>query len=124
MKWGRALIIGVVIWLIIYSLKSLMSDWSLTGIFSMHFFLAWINGLLAYLFTRLVKPQKVRLAMTYGLSWVIVGLLCDWLFIYHKNADIFSSRFLWFGYLLMLILPIFNTDKSYKRPDVSSMLVG
>lgn len=78
--------------------------------------IAIIAGIVAFILAGMVKPAKIALALAYGLIWVVIGLALDAAVTMRFNAEIFSSWSLWLGYLLVLVVPVFQVEKSSETP--------
>ncbi len=78
--------------------------------------IAIIAGVVAFILAGMVKPAKIVLALAYGLIWVVIGLVLDAVVTMRFNAEIFSSWSLWFGYLLVLFVPVLRVEKGFEVP--------
>ncbi len=70
-----------------------------------------LSGLLSFVAAKYVRPKKVSEALAYGLSWVVIGVILDLLVTRQFKADIFTSKALWVGYLLILLAPLLRVKK-------------
>lgn len=73
---------------------------------------ALIAGVISLIFAGILKPNKSLTALSYGLSWVIVGVILDYLVTKKFNAQIFSTWTLWLGYAFVLLAPLLKVKKS------------
>lgn len=73
---------------------------------------ALIGVVIVYIMAGRVKPTKASTALTYGLIWVICGVLLDAIVTMRFNPDIFRSWTLWLSYGLGLFTPLLQVKKS------------
>jgi len=79
------------------------------------FLVAIFSGVLAILFAHYLKVEKIKEALVFSLTWLIVGLLLDYFFSMKFNPQIFNSMYLWFGYGLMFISPMVHASLLKKK---------
>lgn len=59
-----------------------------------------------------IKPNTVKLALSYSFIWVAVGLILDLIVTMKFNAAIFSLWTLWLGYALVFLVPLLRVKKA------------
>jgi hypothetical protein len=109
-NWTKAIGFGALIWLIIFAIVSAVLDLYQDTIW-MKVLIALIAGFIAFLLAAKVKPTSIKLALSYGLIWVMVGVVLDALITMRFNLEIFKLWSLWLGYLLILIAPLFKVEE-------------
>lgn len=112
MNWKKGLLFGLLLWVLMFVIVSIFIAFKIYGSTVMHIVTAVIAGVISYLFAGKVKPNKMGAALTYGLVWVVVGLILDALITMRFNPTIFISKSLWLGYLLVLIAPLLQVKKT------------
>ena len=112
MNWKKGVIFGVLIWILMFVIVSIFTGFKIYGSTWMHIITAIIAGAISYVFAGKIKPNKAKLALSYGLAWVLIGVILDALITMRSNPAIFSSRSLWLGYILVLLAPLLQVKKS------------
>ncbi len=112
MNWKKGVIFGVLIWILMFVIVSIFVGFKIYGSTWMHIITAIIAGAISYVFAGKIKPNKAKLALSYGLAWVLIGVILDALITMRSNPAIFSSRSLWLGYILVLLAPLLQVKKS------------
>jgi len=110
MNWTKAVGFGVLIWLIMFAVVSVISDWY-QGNTWVKVVVILLAGVIAFFLAGYVKPDSVGLALGYGLVWVVVGLLLDYLITKRFNSEIFSLWSVWTSYALILLAPLLKVEK-------------
>lgn len=112
MDWKKALAFGVALWILMFAVVSVFLAFNLYGFSLAKLMVVLIAGAIVYVLAGYVKPASAGQALGYGLVWVIVGLILDYLITYRFNSQIFLMRTLWLGYLLVLIVPWLRVKKA------------
>ena len=106
----RVIGFGVLLWVIMFAVVSALLTWYNQFIW-VKVIVAIIAGVIAFILTGYIKPKNIARALALGLIWVIVGVILDALVTMRFNAEIFQSWSLWLGYFLVLVAPLFGTNK-------------
>lgn len=110
MNWTKAIGFGVLIWLIMFAVVSVISDWY-QGNTWVKIVVILLAGAIAFFLAGYVKPSSAGLAIGYGLVWVVVGLALDYLITKRFNSEIFSLWSVWTGYALILLAPLLKVEE-------------
>ncbi|MCL5094051.1 MAG: hypothetical protein M1355_02890 [Patescibacteria group bacterium] len=105
---------GAAIWAIMFVLISALVGFKLSDAAWVGYVTVVLSGVLAYVFAGMVDLKDLKSALTYGIGWVVVGLILDFVISARFAADIFSSWNLWAGYALVLLVPAVRTQIAQK----------
>ncbi|MBI5138914.1 MAG: hypothetical protein HZA95_03920 [Candidatus Vogelbacteria bacterium] len=100
----KAIGYGALLWLVMFAiisatLPSYNSYWWMTPVMSV------VGLMLAYVFSRYENPKSINAAFSYGATFVVVGLILDYLVSYQFVPGLFNDTIYWLSYLLILIAP-------------------
>lgn len=112
MNWKKAIGFGILIWVLMFVIVSIFIGFKIYDYTWMKVVTIIIGAAIVFFFAKKVKPNKVILALTYGLIWVVIGVILDALITMRFNEEIFASRALWVGYILTLLIPLLAIKKS------------
>lgn len=111
MNWKKGIGYGALLWLIMFALVSALLN--LYYLYTwMPIIIALVTGLISFILAKYIKPTNAKLALSYGLLWVIVGLVLDFFITKQFNPNIFSAWSLWLGYILVLLAPLLVVKKA------------
>jgi hypothetical protein len=119
MNWTKAIRFGILIWLIIFVLVSVVLDLYQNTIW-MKVVIAIVAGFVAFLLAAKAKPTSVKMALSYGLIWVGVVIILDAVITMRFNSGIFRLWALWLGYLLILIAPLFKIEEEKTKSSTNN----
>jgi len=111
MKFGKAILFGVMLWAVIFILVCAFVGFKAYDSRWIHILTAVIAGVLSLVFADIVKPRSVIMALGYGFTWVVIGVILDAIITIRFNPAIFMSRLLWAGYVLVLLAPLLRVKK-------------
>jgi len=112
MNWKKAIGYGLLFWVIMYVVVSIFIVFNIYNNAFMKLVSAIIAGIISFVLAGYVKPTKAGVALSYGLTWVIIGLILDAAITRQSNNQIFLSKGLWLGYLLVLLAPLLRIKKT------------
>lgn len=112
MNWKKAIGFGLLLWIIMFVVVSAFVAFNWYQFLWIQVVIAIIAGIIVWILADYVDIKNYSLALSYGLTWVIVGLILDALISYQFDNSIFTSWTLWLGYLLVLLVPLFRIKKS------------
>lgn len=98
-----AAIYGLVFWMIMFVIVSIMLAFQIYHYPAAKAAILAVSGLLAYLFTRRTEPEKMMGAAFIGAVFAAIGLLLDAIITSRFDPQVFSSIYLWIGYLFVLV---------------------
>lgn len=68
-----------------------------------------VSGVISLLISYyLAKPKKIKDALLCAGVWLVVGIILDYFVTMQFNGNIFSSNFIWAGYVNMAIAPLLS----------------
>jgi hypothetical protein len=111
MNWKKAIGFGALLWIIMFVIVSAFVGFKIYDFLWLQIATAIIGGVISFVLAGYVKPDKFSLALSYGLCWVVVGVILDAVITMRFNAEIFSTWTLWLSYFLMLIAPTLRLKK-------------
>lgn len=111
MNWKKALGFGALLWAIMFVLVSAFIGFRIYDLLWLQNVTIVIGGIIAFFLAGYLKPNSLGLALGYGFSWVIVGIILDAIISMRFAPDIFSSWTLWLSYFLVLIAPTVRLKK-------------
>jgi hypothetical protein len=112
MNWQKAGGYGLLLWLVMFAVVSTFVGFKIYDNVLMKVVTAVIAGAISWVLASYVKPTSINLAISYGFSWVVVGVILDAVVTRQFNGQIFLSKGLWLGYLLVLLAPLLRVKKS------------
>lgn len=114
--WKKTIGFGVIIWVLMFVIVSIFVAFNIYGNAVMKVIIAIIAGAVSYFLAMKLKPADIKMALTYGVLWVIAGVILDAVITMRFNAQIFQSKGLWLGYLLVLLAPLLAVKKGSGAP--------
>ena len=116
MNWKKALGFGVLVWIIMFVVISILVAYQIVpaGGEPMVASLAMmvLSLVLVYLFVRLyVAPKSAKEAIWYGVVFAVVGIILDFVISQRFAPGMFASVVYWLSYLLMIFVPILAVKK-------------
>lgn len=106
---------GIAIWVIMFVLVSVFVAFSFYENIWGKAFAVLISGVLGYFFGRWAHVPNWAVWFYVAVSWVIVGLILDYLITLRFEPAIFSFKSLWFGYLFLVLGSILGGKGRGKR---------
>ena len=104
-NWSRAIGYGALIWVVLFVFVWILISFSLFESVISKIIIVLVAGALSYFFTPDIKMLKPSRALSYGVSWVVVGVVLDLLISMRFMADLFSRWEYWLGYAFILFAP-------------------
>lgn len=114
--WKKTIGFGVIIWVLMFVIVSIFVAFNIYGNAVMKVVIACLAGAISYFLAMKLKPADIKMALTYSVLWVIVGVILDAVITMRFNALIFSSKGLWLSYLLVLLAPLLTVKKGSGAP--------
>lgn len=112
MDWKKAIGLGALLWVLMFVIVSAFIGFKIYEFVWMQIVTAIIGGIISFILAGRIKPSKVSLALGYGLTWVVVGLILDVIVTMRFSPAIFTAWSLWLGYALVLLAPLLQIKKS------------
>jgi len=112
MKWIKVIGFGIFLWILMFAIVSAFISFGIYKFIWIQGAIALIAGIISFVLAGKVKPDKATLAISYGLTWVVIGLILDATVTMKFNPEIFTSWSLWAGYILVLLAPVLRVKKS------------
>jgi len=114
MNWKKAIGFGILLWLIMFAFVSAFL--SFYDLLWMKIITAIVAGVISFVLAHYAKPANAGQALGYGLSWVVVGVIFDFLVTMRFNAVFYTDMFLWLGYFLAFLAPLLRIKKPTVPP--------
>ncbi len=111
MDWKKAIGFGVALWILMFVIVSVLLAFKLYISDEPSIIVAILAGIVAYFLAGYAKPSNRLQGFKFGLTWVAVGLILDWLITTKFAPEIFQDWTLWFGYALVLAAPVLQAGK-------------
>ena len=116
MNWKKSLGFGALIWAIMFVVISFLVAYKLVesggGSTVMSVVLIIVSLVLAYLFAKNVSPKNMTEAMSYGLTFAVVGIVLDFIISQRFAPGMFNSVYYWISYVLMVFVPMLAVKKT------------
>ena len=109
MNWRKAIGFGAALWVIMFALVSALIAFKLYP--SYPILAAVLGGVVSYVLAGYAKPASNNEALSFGATWVVVGVALDWLITTRFSPAIFGMWTLWLGYGLVLLVPLLRVKK-------------
>lgn len=94
---------GVAIWVLMFVVVSVFIAFNLYENFLGKTVTVLISGVLGYFFGRSARATNWTTWAYTVASWVIIGLILDYLITFRFEPGIFGFKSLWFGYLFLVL---------------------
>lgn len=104
-SWIKTLGLGALLWLIMFAVVSALVGLNIYANLWVQLLTAVLAGLVAFFMSPYLHSRSAGQALSYGLVWVVVGLLLDWLVTYRFDNTIFVQASLWLGNVLVVVAP-------------------
>lgn len=105
MNWKKAVGFGFLFWVIMFAIVSALVALKFYGNIWGKVVTVVIGFVVAYVLANYAKPRSIGTAFGFGISWVIIGLILDFLITTRFEPNLFRFRSLWVGYLVVLLAP-------------------
>jgi len=112
MNWKKAVGFGMLLWIFMFVVVSIFIAFKIYGFVWTEAATAIIAGIISFILAGYAKPKTYGAAAGYAASWLIVGLILDFLVTTRFNPNFFISWSLWLGYGLAFIAPFLQVRKS------------
>lgn len=103
MNWKKAIGLGLLMWVIMFAVVSLLMAIGLAQFAYLWVISAIIAAILGYILARWAKPKSLALGLGYGIIWIIIGVILDAIVTRYFNPNILADWTLWFGYAMFLL---------------------
>ncbi len=110
----KALGSGVLFWAIMFALVSAFLDWY-NQYEMVKVSIAVFSGVVAISLVYFLKVEKIKQALVFSLTWLVVGIVLDYFVTMRFNDHVFVSVYLWLGYGLMFISPLLYVKLKDKK---------
>lgn len=118
MKYVKAIGLGALVWVVMFALVS-----AVLNLYGAH---QWVRiamgviaGILSYVAAGWLMIDTRKHGLFYGILFVVVGVVLDYIITRQFNADIFRSKSLWAGYLLVALAPMLRVRSSAPAPQTA-----
>ena len=112
MNWKKAVLYGLALWVLMFVIISIFVAFKIYENVVMQVIGALIGGGISYFFVRKIGASSMLNALMYGASFIIVGLVLDFVVTKRFNDQIFGMWSLWLGYGLVFLTPILTVKKN------------
>ena len=111
MNWKKAIGLGLLLYAIMFVLVSALIGFKVYQYGWVTVVVAILGGVVSLILANYVKPGSAKMALGYGLVWVVVGVILDALITMRFNPQIFNAWTIWFSYGLVLLAPLTRVKK-------------
>lgn len=115
-NWLKTIGFGALIWILMFVIVSTLMAYGLYANIYEKAIVALIAGVLSFFAAGFLRPDKINTALIYGIVFVVTGVVLDALITMRFSADIFYSKALWLGYVLVLLAPLLKVKKGSEVP--------
>ncbi len=107
-SWQKGLLYGLGIWVVMFVIVSIFVGFKVYDNQVSKVIIIILSGVVTYFFVRYAKPKDLTVGLWYGLSWVVVGMALDFLVTIRFSPNIFKSKSLWAGYVVVFLVAWFG----------------
>ncbi len=111
MNWKKAIGFGILLWVLMFAIVSVFIGFKIYDYLWIEILIAVIGGIISFILAGYVKPKSYGTALSYGVSWLVVGVILDIIVTMRFNAAIFTAWTLWLGYGLGVLAPLLRVKK-------------
>jgi hypothetical protein len=111
MNWKKMIGFGALLWVLMFVIISAFIGFKVPESIWLSVGFAVISGMISFILAGYVKPKSFGMALGYGLSWLVVGVILDIIVTMRFNSAIFSDWTLWLGYGLAVLAPLLRVKK-------------
>lgn len=122
MNWKKVIGFGALLWVLMFVIVSAFIGFKIYDYYWMGIVTAVISGVISFILAGYVKPKSFGLALAYGVSWLVVGVILDAIVTMRFNSEIFMSWMLWLGYGLVVLAPLLRVDRRTVTPPSPSQV--
>lgn len=112
MNWKKAIGFGALLWVLMFVIISAFIGFKVPESVWLSVGFAIISGVISFVLAGYVKPKSYGMALSYGVSWLVVGVILDAIVTMRFNPAIFTAWTLWLGYGLAVLAPLLRVKKS------------
>jgi hypothetical protein len=112
LQWKRAIGFGALLWILMFVIISAFIGFGIYQGMWMELLGSLLGGGIAYILAGYMKPTSYGLALGYGLTWVVVGVILDAIVTVRFAPNIFTLWTMWVGYALVLLAPMLRVKRS------------
>lgn len=112
MDWKKSIGYGVLLWILMFVIVSIFIAFKIYNNQAMQIIIAIIGGIIAYVLAGKVRPANYGEGFGYGLTWLVTGVILDALITMRFNPAIFSSWYLWLGYVFGVVGVLLSVKKA------------
>ncbi len=112
MNWKKMLGFGALLWVLMFVIVSIAIGFKIPESLWLNISFAVISGVISFVLAGYAKPKNLGMALGYGASWVVVGVILDGIVTMRFNSEIFMAWELWLGYGLVLLAPLLRVKKA------------
>lgn len=111
MNWKKAIGFGALLWVLMFVIVSALIGFKIQEFLWVEIGISIISGVISFILAGYVKPKSFGMALGYGASWLVVGVILDAIVTMRFNPAIFTSWMLWLGYGLVVLAPLLRVKK-------------
>jgi len=112
MNWKKAIGFGALLWVLMFVIVSVFIGFKVPDSLWLNIGFAVISAVISFILAGYAKPKSFGMALGYGLSWLAVGVILDFIVTMRFNSEIFTAWTLWLGYGLVVLAPLLRVKKA------------
>lgn len=116
MNWKKAIGFGALLWVLMFVVVSALIGFKIQESLWLEIGIAIVSGGISFILAGYVKPKSFGMALGYGFSWLVVGVILDAIVTMRFDPAIFTSWSLWLGYGLVVLAPLLRVKKQLFVP--------
>jgi hypothetical protein len=112
MNWKKTISYGAVIWVLMFVIVSIFIGFGFYSPTWSKGLIIIIGGIISYIVAKkYARPASSRMAISYGVSWAVVGVILDTIITARFDPTVFQSKTYWVSYLVILLAPLLTVKK-------------
>lgn len=115
MDFKKGIAYGLAVWILMFVVISIFVGFKIYDSTIMKIVGAIVGGIIVFVASGFIKPQSMGIALCYGITFVVVGLVLDLLITARFDSAVFVAWTIWLGYALVLLVPLTRVKKMVKK---------
>ncbi|MFA5412988.1 MAG: hypothetical protein WC348_00375 [Patescibacteria group bacterium] len=111
MNWKKAIGFGALLWGLMFIIVCIFIGFKVPESTWLNVGYAIVAGIISFVLAGYVKPKSYGMALGYGVSWLVVGVILDAIITTRFNPAIFTAWTLWLGYGLAVLAVLLRVKK-------------
>ncbi|MEI8175144.1 MAG: hypothetical protein WCG28_04315 [bacterium] len=119
MNWKKGIGFGALVWAVMFIVVCILLGYKMPQNIIFDIIVTLFSLIAVYFCAKNITPKSYMEAMEYGLVFVVVGIVLDFLISRMFAPNIFSSVSYWISYLLVMFVPLLAVKKVMAQTQIT-----